>query len=84
MMTTRTSANMISGRALAWYVRRLSVMQPGEVLSRVGSQYELAVLSLRHRLGLTATHADQLRFPLLWILLCARAAVAGVVLRAAA
>lgn len=53
---------MISGRALAWYVRRLSVMQPGEVLSRVGSQYELAVLSLRHRLGLTATHADQLDF----------------------
>jgi hypothetical protein len=51
---------MISGRTLAWYVRRLSVMQPGEVLSRVGSQYELAVLSLRHRLGLTAPHKDQL------------------------
>jgi hypothetical protein len=59
-MTSRTSANMISGRALAWYVRRLSVMQPGEVLSRVGSQYELAVLSLRHRFGLTATHKDRL------------------------
>lgn len=53
---------MISGRALAWYVRRLSVMQPGEVLSRVGSQYELAILSLRHRLGLTAMHKDQLDF----------------------
>jgi hypothetical protein len=53
---------MISGPALSWYVRRLSVMQPGEVLSRVGSQYELAVLSLRHRLGLTAMHKDQLDF----------------------
>jgi len=61
-MTSRTSTSMISGRALAWYVRRLSVMQPGEVLSRVGSQYELAVLSLRHRLGLTAPHKDQLDF----------------------
>ncbi|NOS82517.1 MAG: alginate lyase family protein [Nitrospira sp.] len=51
---------MSSGRALAWYVKRLSVMQPGEVLSRVGSQYGLAVLSLRHRLGWTATNKDQL------------------------
>jgi Heparinase II/III-like protein/Heparinase II/III N-terminus len=59
-MTSRTSTNMISGRALTWYVRRLSVMQPGEVLSRVGSQYELALLSLRHRLGLTTTHKDRL------------------------
>ncbi len=62
MLSTRTSTSMISGRALAWYVRRLSVMQTGEVLSRVGSQYELAVLSLRHRLGLTAMHKDQLDF----------------------
>jgi hypothetical protein len=59
-MTSRTSTSMISGRALAWYVRRLSVMHPGEVLSRVGSQYELAVLSLRHRLGLTATDKEQI------------------------
>ena len=51
---------MTSGRALAWYVRRLRVMERGEVLSRIGSQCGLAVLSLRHRLGLTATHADQL------------------------
>ena len=51
---------MISGRALAWYVRRLRVMQSGEVLSRVGSHCGLAVLSLRHRLGLTATQANQI------------------------
>lgn len=60
MVTTGASISMTSGRALAWYVRRLRVMQPGEVLSRIGSQCGLAVLSLRHRLGLTATHKDQL------------------------
>jgi Heparinase II/III-like protein/Heparinase II/III N-terminus len=60
MLSARTSTNMISGRALAWYVRRLSVMQPGEMLSRVGSQYELALLSLRHRLGLTFRSKDPL------------------------
>ena len=60
MVTTEASSNRTSGRALAWYVRRFRVMQPGEVLSRIGSQCGLAVLSLRHRLGLTVPHADQL------------------------
>jgi hypothetical protein len=62
MVTTEASTSMTSGQALTWYVRRLRVMEPGEVLSRIGSQCGLAILSLRHRLGLTATHADQLDF----------------------
>ena len=53
---------MTSGRALGWYVRRLSVMEPGEVLSRIGSQCGLAVLSIRHRLGLTDRQAVHLDF----------------------
>ena len=62
MVTTEASISMTSGRALAWYVRRLRVMEPGEVLSRIGAECGLAVLSLRHRLGLTATHASQRDF----------------------
>lgn len=60
MVTTEASTSVTSRRALAWYVRRLRVMERGEVLSRIGSQCGLAVLSLRHRFGLTDTHADQL------------------------
>jgi Heparinase II/III-like protein/Heparinase II/III N-terminus len=60
MVTTEASTSMTSGRALAWYVRRLRVMQLGEVLSRVGSQCGLAALSLRHRFGMTSTQANRL------------------------
>lgn len=35
-------------------------MQPGEVLTRVGSQCGLAILSLRHRLGMTSAQANWL------------------------
>ncbi|WP_053381842.1 heparinase II/III family protein [Nitrospira moscoviensis] len=50
----------ISGRPLSWYAKRLSVMQPGEVLTRLGSQCGLAVLSIRHHLGLAAAPANRL------------------------
>ena len=62
MVTSGASTNRTSRRAIAWYVRRLRVMQPSEVWSRVGSQCGLAVLSLRHRLGMTFTHANRLDF----------------------
>src|SRR5262245_44349276 len=52
MLATRTPSPL-SGRSLGWYARRLSVMQPSELWARVGSQCGLAMLSLRHRLGLT-------------------------------
>src|SRR5262245_24810286 len=61
-MGTETSISMTSGRTFSWYLKRLRVMEPGEVLARIGSQCGLAALSRRHRLGLTAKHADRLEF----------------------
>ena len=59
MYTTQTTKTVTSGRDFSWYVKRIRVMQPGEVFSRIGSQCGLAVLSLRHRLGMTAAQADR-------------------------
>ncbi|HZC68534.1 MAG TPA: alginate lyase family protein, partial [Nitrospirales bacterium] len=36
-------------RSLAWYAKRLRVMRPGEVLHRVGEQYVLKTLQIKHR-----------------------------------
>src|SRR5262245_24224971 len=64
MLATRTPAPIVPGRTLGWYARRLSVMQPSELWARVGAQCGLAMLSLRHQLGLTPRHGGQFDFHL--------------------
>src|SRR5262249_630308 len=63
MLATRTPPP-ISGRTHGGYASRLSVMQPSELWARVGSQCGLAMLSLRHRLGLTPQAHCQFDFRL--------------------
>src|SRR5262245_20627458 len=62
MPATRTSGLMPSTRTLGWYAKRLRVMQPSEVWARLGSQCELTLLSVRHRLGLNLALQDQYDF----------------------
>lgn len=42
-----------SGRSLSWYMKRLRVMRPAEVVHRVAEQCALKMLEIRHRGGRT-------------------------------
>ncbi len=51
MRASSISESSLSHRSFSWYMKRLRVMQPGEVWARVGAQCGLAALSVRHRFG---------------------------------